>query len=84
MVTENVVEQYTFLCGYCQYSWTTEYTVCSATDCDGTHLTFYWRRGMRAECPSGDLIICPGCHRASIGMHLTGQRELPANPFINN
>lgn len=77
MVTESAVEQYAFLCGSCRRSWTTEYTVRSGTDCDGTPLTFYWRRGMRAESPSGDLIICPDCHRASVGMHLVAQYELP-------
>lgn len=83
MVTDSVVEQYAFQCGACDRSWTTEYTVRSATDCEGTPLTFYWRRGMRAESPSGDLIICPSCRRASVGMHLVAQHELAQHELPN-
>lgn len=77
MNCEHGLEIYRFTCRHCQHTWSTEYQVRYATDCEGSQWTVYCRNGASTESPTADAIMCPSCHHTGVHAHLTARHDLP-------
>jgi hypothetical protein len=79
ILKEIAVEQFTFTCGNCDYTWIVDYDVQHVEDGHGHQHDYFFCNGQPTVDPTAPVsVICPTCQTTHVRAQLTARRATPA------